>query len=51
MQEHFHFTTNKAKIQKQYAAILSSLGEKTPTSTKRSKWEMNRLNYILLKIG
>ncbi|MBA2876798.1 hypothetical protein HNR31_003620 [Anoxybacillus caldiproteolyticus] len=23
MQEHFHFTTNKAKIQKQYNAILS----------------------------
>lgn len=23
MQEHFHFTTNQAKIQKQYAAILS----------------------------
>ncbi|SFA49156.1 hypothetical protein SAMN05216169_102026 [Anoxybacillus pushchinoensis] len=36
MQERFHFTTEKAKIQKQYAAILAvthSMRSSTPQSS------------------
>lgn len=54
MQEHFHFTTNKAKIQKQYAAILSivitQLSYIEPHLKRRNRHLLKQTDAVIIAI-